>query len=122
MCDGGCESHGTRHSIRGAVLAIAFIMAAAGARNVAGRGLENDDWFDVRTANFSLISNLSDRKTIEWLRHLEFFRAIVPLLTNIENLDAPIPTKISKRALVLIFAKATIRATKIRLQIRIDHF
>jgi tetratricopeptide (TPR) repeat protein len=58
------------------------------------KGLEDQDWIEIRTPDFQIQSTLSKRKTIELAQHLHLFRIVSLYMTNMTQLDSPVPMRI----------------------------
>ena len=58
------------------------------------RELEDYEWIEVRTKNFHIRSRQNEKKTIELARYLEMFRVAVATMTNVGEVQSPIPTEI----------------------------
>lgn len=58
------------------------------------KGLEDQRWIEVRTPDFQIQSTLSERKTVELARHLHLFRIVSLYMTNMTQLDSPVPMRI----------------------------
>ncbi|MCR9277122.1 MAG: DUF1570 domain-containing protein [Pseudomonadaceae bacterium] len=52
------------------------------------------DWIETRSENFTLLSAVSEAKTLELNRHLEAFRAAISVITNIRNREHAIPLRV----------------------------
>jgi len=74
------------------LLALGLLIVAS--YPASGKELEDREWIEVRTPNFQIRSVLSEKDSIELVRHLEMFRVAVSIVTNISRLDSPIPTEI----------------------------
>jgi len=72
----------------------AFCLAIALVSTAAGKDLEDEKWIEASTDNFTIRSILGKRKTLDLLRQLEVLRTAVPLLTNSDRVEPPVPTKI----------------------------
>jgi len=57
------------------------------------------DWIEVRSPNFVVASEISERRTVELIENLENFRWVITDVTSAKHVDAPIPTHI------LVFAR-----------------
>ena len=56
--------------------------------------LEQRSWLEVRSANFSIYSNLPQEKTVALSEDLELFRAVVGKLTSAKQFEPRVPTLI----------------------------
>ncbi len=78
---------------RSTVLLVLGLLLVA-ACPASGKALEAREWIEVRTPNFRIRSVLSEKDSIELVRHLEMLRVAVSRVTNISRTDSPIPTEI----------------------------
>src|SRR5258708_19559398 len=76
--------------IRAAVLAVAFCaVAMAGHSSVQAK----DNWTSVRSQNFQLIGNASEKDIRLVANRLEQFRTVFTLLFPAMKLNSPVPTQ-----------------------------
>ena len=66
-----------------------FLMSSA-----AYAGVFDDDWRQLDSANFSLITNLPADEAAEQVRSLELFRSVTGVLTGVQLPPLKIPTKV----------------------------
>jgi hypothetical protein len=77
-------------SCAAALAATAWLGAAA----VQGRELWERDWIEARSENFTFISAISEKRTIELAERLERFRGLIVALTSPERVEPPAPFEI----------------------------
>ncbi len=73
---------------------ISILLALSCSDKAFTKELEERNWIEVRTPNFSVRGVLKEKETIRLVQHLELFRAMVKVVTSIENPEASIPTHI----------------------------
>ena len=77
------------------LLALGIALGSPGAGVAEGRpSLLDGEWVAVQSPNFSAISRLGERRTIELVRELELFRELAFMLTTIESDASPIHNEI----------------------------
>lgn len=59
-----------------------------------GRELWERDWIEVRSQNFTFISAISEKRTLELAERLERFRGLIAVLTSPERVDPPAPFEV----------------------------
>lgn len=70
---------------------VLLLMALTGC---ATTPLEQRAWIEVRSTNFTILSNLSQEKAVALSEELELFRAVVRNLTSARRLEPRVPTRI----------------------------
>lgn len=56
--------------------------------------IEDQEWIEVTSEHFTLLSNAGEKRTAELARDLERFRAVVSKITGSVNVEPKIPTRI----------------------------
>jgi tetratricopeptide (TPR) repeat protein len=73
-------------------MAAAVVMLSTG--NLRAAALEDRDWIEVRSANFSIRSAIGEKVAVQLARNLEHFRAAVGLVTNLSSTESSVPIRV----------------------------